>query len=134
MDVKTMTRSVTEAAELDEPRARAAIDSVLGTLAERIGGDEARHLADQLPVELQGPVVEAAARSPEGTRFGLDEFVERVARQLDTERAEGERLAAAVLHTLGEQVDRGEWADVLAQLPTTMDPLFSGDRPSDHNG
>lgn len=134
MDTATIIRNVSREAELDEDAARTAITATLRTLGERINGDEARQLAAQLPIDLTGPLLESAAESPEGERFEIDEFVGRVGERLGADRPDAERAASAVLHVVGEAVEPAAWSDVLAQLPTTMDALFRGDRPSDHNG
>ncbi len=103
-----------------------ATRATLSTLAERLGGEEPRHLAAQLPVELknflEGP------SSGMGERFDSDEFLHRISEK------EGIDLPVAVYHTrvvlevLGEAVSPGEMSDVKSQLPKDYQRLFEGSR------
>lgn len=134
MDDKTMVRRVCEEAVLDEAAAREAIVATLSVLTQRIYVDEARHLADQLPVEFKEALADAGSQSPDGERFGAEEFVQRVAESMGTESGNTEKVLTSVLQVVSEAVEPGEWADVLAQLPSNMDSLFRGDKPSNHTG
>jgi uncharacterized protein (DUF2267 family) len=61
MKTTEMIRAVSLKADLEESDTEsdteAAIDAPLRTLAERINGDEARHLAAQLPVDIAGSLL-----------------------------------------------------------------------------
>lgn len=134
MDAATMTKQVADTTELDRDVAQQAIVATLQTLAERINGDEARHLAAQLPIEFQGIVDETASASEEGEPFGFDEFIARVGRRLERDEGDAARAARAVFDAVGASVASGEWGDVLSQLPNEYQPLFSGEDPTDHSG
>jgi uncharacterized protein (DUF2267 family) len=49
-----------------------------------------------------------------------EEFVSKVAQQAGISRAESEKLAAAVIRTLGERLSGGEAEDLRAQLPEPL--------------
>jgi uncharacterized protein (DUF2267 family) len=49
-----------------------------------------------------------------------EEFVSKVAQQVGISRAESEKLAAAVMRTLGERLSGGEAEDLRAQLPEPL--------------
>jgi uncharacterized protein (DUF2267 family) len=71
-------------------------------------------LASQLPQELQEYV---RPRDKVGERFGVEEFVNRVAAAAKVDGETARRGARAVAITLREAVTPGEWDDVMAQLP-----------------
>lgn len=134
MNTAELIRMVATKAEIETEHSEAMINATLRTLGERINGDEAKHLAAQLPGDIGAPLVEAADESADGERFDADEFVERVAKRVGTAASESERTVKAVFDTLREAVATGEWADVLSQLPNDMDRLTKVDQPSDHTG
>jgi uncharacterized protein (DUF2267 family) len=49
-----------------------------------------------------------------------EEFVSKVAQQAGISRTEAEKLAAAVIRTLGERLSGGEAEDLRAQLPEPL--------------
>jgi putative drug exporter of the RND superfamily len=89
------------------------VQAVLCTLAERITKKEARVLAMHLPRGLR-PFLKARARRPE--RFGLEEFVDRVARRQGTSTGSARETTRVVMHTLADVVARGEIDYLRAQL------------------
>ncbi|HYC72875.1 MAG TPA: DUF2267 domain-containing protein [Opitutaceae bacterium] len=100
----------------------AAVRATLETLAERIGADEARHVASQLPKEIGHFLHGGIAVT--GERFSFDEFVRRVAQREGCDRAAAVYHARGVIETLEEAVSPGEIAQVLAALPGEFTPLF----------
>jgi uncharacterized protein (DUF2267 family) len=86
----------------------------LETLADRLAGGEPHDLASQLPQELQDYV---RPRTKIAERFGVDEFVNRVAAAAGVDAETARRGVRAVLMTVREAVTPGEWDDVMAQLP-----------------
>ncbi len=111
--------------------ARAVVDATLQTLAERILGTEAAHLAANLPVELAG----ALGTGDEAERFDLDEFVDRVRRRAGMDDGANVLQAAqAVMGVTREAVGEGEFGDVVSQLPNDYEPLLSmaGGMPGRH--
>lgn len=133
MDAPTMIKRVSEGAGVDRSRSVRAIEGTLRILAERINGDEAEQLAAQLPPELTESLLERSTVDPEAHAFGRDEFVRRFDAAISRED-DAEALLQTTFEVLSEAVDAGEWGDVLAQLPSDMDDLFLGDKPSRHQG
>jgi uncharacterized protein (DUF2267 family) len=105
---------VEQGVHADRPTAERATDATLRTLAERIAPGESRDLALALPPEL-APLV-ATIRPAE--RFGVDEFIRRVAKREGVDEPTAERHAAAVFTALGQAVEPREIEDVIAELPT----------------
>jgi uncharacterized protein (DUF2267 family) len=107
-------RIVESLSGLDDDGAHLATEATLQTLAERIDRGEAADLVEQLPPEI-GPFLHTG-RGAEG--FGLDEFLERVARREDAPDLEtARRHARAVLAALRRAVTDDEYADLVAELP-----------------
>jgi uncharacterized protein (DUF2267 family) len=101
----------------------AAIRSTLETLAERLSGREAEHLAAQLPSELAVFAQTPAAGS--GESFDLDEFFQRVSARENVRLPEAVHHARVVAEVLQEAISPGEIEDVRAQLPDEFDRLFT---------
>jgi uncharacterized protein (DUF2267 family) len=85
---------------------------VLQELCDRLTGDEAHDLLAQLPARLKTRMIV----SPAAQRISADEFVERVAAELELTPDEAKRRVRAVFATLRRAVSLGEFDDVLAQL------------------
>lgn len=133
MDAPTMIKRVSEGAGVNRSRSVQAIEGTLRVLGERINGDEADHLAAQLPPELTESLLEKSTVDPEAHPFGRDEFVRRFDAAIGHDD-DAEALLQTTFEVLSDAVDPGEWGDVLAQLPSDMDDLFKGDLPSNHQG
>jgi uncharacterized protein (DUF2267 family) len=104
---------VAERAEIDDrDQAERTTIVVLQELCDRITGDEAWDLLAQLPAQLK----EALIISPAALPLPADEFVERVARELDLSAEEARTRVRAVFGTLREAVSWGELEDVVSQL------------------
>jgi uncharacterized protein (DUF2267 family) len=112
--VERMTGESREAAER-------ATSATLGILAERIGADEARHLANRLEDSRLGALVFAAGAA---LAFDVEEFVRRVAERAQLDPAAAERLADAVFTVLARALGDDEYAHVLARLPRDFAPLL----------
>lgn len=70
-----------------------------------------------------GPEGEVQAEPQRISREGTvqyEEFVSKVAQQAGISRTEAEKLAAAVIRTLGERLSGGEAEDLRAQLPEPL--------------
>ena len=115
MNYDEIIARVAERTGLFEGEAAALTRATLATLAERIGGAEARDLATRLP----GPLQDALLPTKEQAEtFGFDEFVNRVAERSPRSDPIASRSAVdAVLATLREAATPGEFDDVLSQLP-----------------
>ncbi len=98
-----------------------AANATLQTLAERLPGDEAEHLAAQLPYEIGRFIREHAAGFE---RFGVDEFFNRVTDREGIDKPEAVYHARAVLEVLKEAISAGELEQVRNQLPGEFMPLF----------
>lgn len=95
--------------------------STLRTLGERIAAGEAEQLATQLPDAFGGPVLTSGG---DADAFSPTEFVERVDERSTAETTDPVTQVRAVLETIGEEIDRGEWSDVTSQLPPEYGPLL----------
>jgi uncharacterized protein (DUF2267 family) len=111
---------VAERANVSLGQAESLTQATLQTLAERISGGEARDLAAQLPKQLQPFLIKDRE---EAEAFGLDEFVRRVALRAGVDRELAGTGARAVMQTLHGAVSRGEFEDVMAQLPREFQEL-----------
>lgn len=101
-----------------------ATRATLETLAERLGPDETRHLAAQLPHEIQLFLADAGMAMPE--RFSSNEFLLRVCAREGIDLPESTHHARAVIDVLTEAVSPGDIDDVLERLPADYRPLFPG--------
>jgi uncharacterized protein (DUF2267 family) len=96
----------------DRAEAERTAVTVLQELCDRITGDEAWDLLAQLPAQLKQAVIISPAALP----MPAEEFVERVARELEISPEETRVRTRAVFGTLREAVSWGELEDVLMQL------------------
>ena len=101
-----------------------ATRATLETLAERLGPDETRHLAAQLPHEIQLFLSDAGLPVPE--RFSSEEFLLRVCAREGIDLPLSTHHARAVMDVLTEAVSAGEITDVLDRLPADYRRLFAG--------
>ena len=107
-------KHVHERAGVPKDMAGTLTRATLETLADRLAGGEPHDLASQLPPELQH-YVRPGEKVPE--RFGVEEFIGRVAAAAKVDGETARRGVRAVLITVREAVTPGEWDDVMAQLP-----------------
>jgi uncharacterized protein (DUF2267 family) len=115
-------RSVQDRSGVDRREdAEATAIEVLQELIDRLTGDEAHDLLSQLPGELQ----RAAIVSPAPIPISYDEFVDRVAQELEIPREEARTRIRAVFGTLREAVSWGEFQDVLEQLDPEYGDLLA---------
>jgi uncharacterized protein (DUF2267 family) len=101
-----------------------ATRATLETLAERLGPDETRHLAAQLPHEIQLFLADAGMAMPE--RFSSNEFLLRVCAREGIDLPESTHHARAVIDVLTAAVSPGDIDEVLERLPDDYRPLFAG--------
>ena len=88
--------------------------ATLATLAERIGGDNARDLAARLPALLHDALLPT---TEEAEVFSYEEFLNRVAERTRHKSIVSESAVAAVMATLRDAVGSGEFDDILSPLP-----------------
>ena len=110
----------------DRHLAYVALRATLHALRDRLGPENAVHLAAQLPMLLRGLYYEgwrlAASRTKERTRA---EFVEHVRRELPRGVALDPELAArAVFAVMWEKLDIGEIGKVIELLPAELQELW----------
>lgn len=99
--------------------------SVICTLEQRITANEARDLEAQLPLRLRELLQRCPAHaSAKPERFSLDEFIARVADDLDCTEDEAESRIEAVFAALRDQISEGEFEDVGSQLPSDIADLW----------
>jgi uncharacterized protein (DUF2267 family) len=103
----------------DRTAATRLVEATLETLGERIGGDEARQLAAQLPGGLKETMSDEPAE-----RFGVDEFRDRVRERSGLGNRVGNDELAAVFEVLSAAVSGGELDDVRGRLPDDYDRFF----------
>jgi uncharacterized protein (DUF2267 family) len=96
----------------DRAEAERTTVAVLQTLCDRITGEEARDLLAQLPAQLKTAVTVTLASMP----MSRDQFVDRVASELQIPREEARQRVRAVFATLRQAVSWGELEDVLLEL------------------
>jgi uncharacterized protein (DUF2267 family) len=101
-----------------------ATRATLETLAERLGPDETRHLAAQLPHEIQLFLSDTGL--PIAERFSSDEFLLRVCAREGIDLPLSTNHARAVIEVLTQAVTPGEIVDMLERLPDDYRRLFVG--------
>jgi len=102
-----------------------ATRATLETLAERLGPDETRHLAAQLPHEIQLFLADAGMPMPE--RFSSEEFLLRVCAREGIDLPLSTSHARVVFDVLTQAVSPGEVVDVLDRLPEDYRRLFAAE-------
>jgi uncharacterized protein (DUF2267 family) len=120
MDYEKFETKVAQRAGVPAERARALIRATLLTLGERLTRGEAHDLASQLPEPAKEWL---ASPTPEAERFGLDEFVRRVAERSGATPEEAEAGVRAVFSVLRLAVTTGEFRDAMSQLPKEFSEL-----------
>jgi uncharacterized protein (DUF2267 family) len=103
--------------------AEAAIRATLETLADRILQATAHHLADQLP-----PEIGEALRHGIMERFGVDDFIERIAAREKVTVSTAAFHARLVLSLITEVVSYGIMLKVRRELPEEFGTLFLSER------
>lgn len=99
-----------------------AVRAVLETLSERLRGDDLRHLAAQLPRELQEYCKVAIDGGSE--RFGLSEFLRRVALREHADDPDAIFHARVVMEVLREAVSPGAIEHLKGVLPEEFRSLI----------
>lgn len=104
-------------------QAEQAVKASLETLSERILGNEANHLADQLPEEVGQHLRGRAGEM--GERFSLEEFYRRVGQREGVDGQAAATHVRAVFATLNSAVTTGEYNDIKSNLPPEYKELFA---------
>jgi uncharacterized protein (DUF2267 family) len=107
-----LDRAEKRAGIADRGEAERTVVLVLQELLDRISAREGRDLLAQLPYQLKTSVAATVAQVP----LSRDEFVARVAGELQVSEDEARKRIRAVFGTLREAVSWGELEDVLLEL------------------
>jgi uncharacterized protein (DUF2267 family) len=114
MKYDELIKHVRERTGTERAEAERITHAVVQALADRLTGDEARHMLSQLPEPLKSSItVTEHAEALTATKF-----VERIATELGCPPEEARARVHAVLATLEEALTPGELHDVLVQLPS----------------
>jgi uncharacterized protein (DUF2267 family) len=105
---------------IDREEAEQTLFAVLQALADRLVGGEADDLLAQLPEPLKSEI-EVTTEADPMTR---DEFVARVATDLQLPDEEARDRTRGVFGAIQEAVTPGEWDDVMSQLDRSYDELM----------
>lgn len=124
MNLGEFTKTVQAVAEIDsKEKTEQAIRAALETLSERIIGDEASQLADQLPAEV-GTYLRGR-EGQNGEAFSLEEFYQRISQREGVDGPTAALHAKAVFAALNAAVTAGEYEDIKANLPDSYKDLFA---------
>ena len=125
MTLHEILDTVSSAIGVDRGQAEKVTRAFLETLSLRLGSDEARELASQLPTELQDCL---APTDPEVSKLTPDEFIARFAQSAGLGPTEAVQAAHGVWDALNRSVTGGEMDDVRSQLPNELVDVFEGRR------
>jgi uncharacterized protein (DUF2267 family) len=113
VDYESFVGSVEQEARTSREEAERAIQATLHTLAERLSGGEAQHVAAELPPRAAEWLQDGKKAEP----FGLAEFVHRVAEREGVPEETAKAHAKAVFAALGRALDEKELHDMISELP-----------------
>ncbi|MGW5160862.1 DUF2267 domain-containing protein [Nonomuraea wenchangensis] len=120
MDYQEFITIVEQAADVPAEEAERVSCLTLRTLARRITMGEAEDLGERLPDRLR-PCVQADGPTE---KFHLDEFIRRIAEQMEVDPDTAERRACGVLAALWRAVGPDEFDDLRSELPSDFAPLL----------
>jgi uncharacterized protein (DUF2267 family) len=124
MNYDTFIKQVQTFAQLDSREtAEKACQATLETLRDRILGDEASHLAAQLPGDLARYL--EGREGQMGDHFKLEEFYDRMSQKAGVDRSTAAIYAKAVFSVLNMAVSPGEFEDVIVNLSEDYEELFA---------
>lgn len=98
-----------------------ATRATLQTLSERLYGNEAEHIASQLPEEIGNYL-----KNGKSEKFSIDDFFKRVSEKEGADIPEAVFHARAVCDVLKEAISAGEIKHITDQLPEEFNKLFAG--------
>ncbi|WNZ43544.1 DUF2267 domain-containing protein [Leptolyngbya boryana CZ1] len=124
MNYDQFIRAVKESASFESREgAIQATKATLETMRERLLGDEASHLAAQLPKELGDCL--RGREGQMGEHFKVDEFYRRIAEREGVDADVAQSHATAVMSVLRQAVSSGEFSDVRLGFAKDYDELFA---------
>lgn len=113
---------------MNDELAECAAISVLCRLEQRLSADERKDLNSQLPSKLQELLVRCPLHTGKSEKFGLRDFYERVAEDLQLSLSEAVPLVQFVFREMRSLVSEGEFEDVGAQLPKDIAEVWLGQK------
>jgi len=112
-----------------ELSASEAASAVLCLLSLRLGGKEARSMAGNLPLTLRRIVRQGMTRRTERPDiFGREEFIQRLAEELQMTTESAEAVSRAVFSAVQAEFPMAETASIAAQLPRDLKDFWAGQR------
>jgi uncharacterized protein (DUF2267 family) len=124
VDYESFVASVERQAHASREEAERAIQATLRTLAERLTGVEARHVAAELPPRAAEWLHDGKKPQP----FGLAEFLHRVAEREGVTEETAQEHAKAVFAALGKALDGNDLHGMVSELPKDFDELVAAAR------
>jgi uncharacterized protein (DUF2267 family) len=121
MDYESFIATVEQEAHATREEAERATQATLHTLAERLSGGEARHVAAELPL----PAAEWLRDGKSVDPFGLAEFLRRVAEREGVPEETAKEHARAVFAALGRALQEKELHDMISELPKDFRELVA---------
>jgi uncharacterized protein (DUF2267 family) len=113
VDYESFIAAVEQEAHTSREEAERATRATLHTLAERLSGGEAQHVAAELPPQA----AEWLRDGKKAERFGLAEFLHRVAEREGVPEETAREHARAVFAALGRALEEKELHDMISELP-----------------
>jgi uncharacterized protein (DUF2267 family) len=112
----------------DRAQAYGILKATLHALRDRIGPENATHLAAQLPLLLRGAYYEGWRLTGTPTRERhAEDFFDHIRRDAPMESdADVELAARAVFEVMWDKLDQGEVAKVIRVLPAELRELWTG--------
>lgn len=121
MQYQDFVAQVRKRAKMDtQDEAVRAIKATFETLAERLFGNEAEHIASQLPQEL-GDILRQVHKEE---KFSVDEFYDRITEREGVKKPDSVYHTRVVIEVLKEAISPGEYKHILDQLPEEFEPVF----------
>jgi len=112
----------------DRAKAFGILRATLHALRDRVGTENAVHLAAQLPILLRGVYYEGwhVTSTPTRERHA-DAFLDHIRREAPMESdADTELAARAVFEVMWKRLDQGEIAKLIRMLPAELRELWTG--------
>ncbi len=127
--VKKLAKSLEHPEEIG--RTGIVLRAVLHTLRERITISESLNMIAQLPMFIKAVYVDNWKYRDKPVRLNKQEFIEEVERhqkqygeyEFSWDKST-EDIVKIVLRELGTYITRGEFEDIIAQLPADIEELF----------
>ena len=105
-------------------RAATALGVVLGAICRRLAPSDAKHLLDQLPYYLREALQTELVGPERAIKAAF--VIERLARVLEVDNAQAERVLYAIGDVITERVSVGELQSLRAHLPSNLRDIFPG--------